>query len=162
MTSRTILLFLHLRCRGGPSDLQFRLGLAQLPDLHHLLGLVRAELWAELQRERLHLGLMHHRDLNDRGKFDLLLQLVDLKLRAQTLGLDLRAAMLPVKRMPREHEHLGEHGSPVCESAQPCRLRPSPRRPPAPVPTIPAWAPCLRPLTRSTALQGFIQLVALT
>ena len=38
----------------------------------------------------------------------------------------------------------------------------SPRRPPAPVPTIPAWAPCLRALTRSTALQVFIQLVALT
>ena len=102
---------------------------------------------------------MHHRDLNDRGKFDLLLQLVDLKLRAQTLGLDLRAAMLPVKRMPREHEHLGEHGSPICVTGYQSRLRPSPRRPPAPVPTIPAWAPCLRPLTRSTALQGCISLI---
>ena len=57
MTSRTMLLFLHLQCRGGPFDLHRRLGLAQLPDLHHLLGLVRAELWAELQQERLHLGL---------------------------------------------------------------------------------------------------------
>ena len=52
-----------------------------------LLRLVRSG----LREERLDLGLMHHRDLNDRGQLDRLLQLVDLDLRALTLGLDLRA-----------------------------------------------------------------------
>ena len=157
MTSRTLLLFLHLRCRGGPSDLQFRLGLAQLPDLHHLLGLVRAELWAELQLVPSFQILLLQDPGDGGGPLALILRV---ELRAQSAGLDLRAPTLTAKRMPREHEP--EHGFPVCGSAQPSRLRPSPRRPPAHVQKIPAWAPCLRPLTPSTALQGFIQLVALT
>ena len=134
-----MLLFLHLQCRGGPFDLHRRLGLAQLPYLHHLLGLVRAELWAELQ---LDLG----RDLHGPPT----LNLPRGNVRAQSAGLVLVAPTLTAKRMPREHEP--EHGFPVCGSAQPSRLRPSPRRPPAHVQKIPAWAPCLRPLTPSTEI----------
>ena len=45
-----------MQCRK-PFDLHRRLGLAQLPYLHHLLGLVRAA----LREERLDLGFKHHR-----------------------------------------------------------------------------------------------------
>ena len=69
--------FCRLRCRQS---------------FYQLLRLVRSD----LREGQLDLGFMHHRDLNDRGKFDLLLQLVDLKRRAQTLGLDLQAVMLPM------------------------------------------------------------------
>ena len=142
--------FLHVQCRE-PFDLHRRLGLAQLPFL--------LTCWGSYGPPCGKSDWIWGSSTTGRGFDLLLLQLVDLKLRAQNLGLDLLAAMLPVKRMPREHEHLGEHGSPVCGSAQPSRLCPSLPHPAAPVPTIPAWAPCLRPLTRSTALQGCISLI---
>ena len=42
--------------------------------------------------------------------------------RAMTRTVDMQAALLPVMRIPREHEHLGERGFPVCGSAQPSQL----------------------------------------
>ena len=148
MTSRntsTLVLFLHLRCRGGPSDLQFRLGLAQLPDLHHLLGLVRAELWAELQLVPSFQILLLQDPGDGGGPLALILRV---ELRAQSAGLVLQALMLPVERMLAKLELLRPVGHNCTRPAQASsRLRPSPRRPPAHVQKIPAWAPCLRPLT---------------
>ena len=99
-TQHTLLLFLHLRCRGGPSDLQFRLGLAQLPDLHHLLGLVRAELWAKLQ---LGLGLNLRNYQHQDGGATLALIRRRAELRVQSAGIVLRAPQLMVAGQ-REHD----------------------------------------------------------
>ena len=71
--------------------------------------------------------------------------------RAMTRTVDMQAALLPVMRIPREHEHLASAAFRF--AGRHSHLN---SHPPAPVPTIPAWAPCLRPLTPSTVLQGCI------